>query len=191
MIAISCAPPAAPEPLATLPAFELTDQRERPFGSAELAGRVWVANAFFTRCVTICPRLTSRVRALQDRLAGGPADAVRLVSVSVDPGHDTPPRLAAYAATHGADPERWRMLTGETEQVRSLLVDGFMSHVGERREIGDGLFDIAHASRLVLVDDVGRIRGTYGTDDDALDALERDALAVLAEARRAGRSLLE
>lgn len=178
---VACAPAPGPEPIATLPAFELVDQHGRRLDRAALDGQVWVANAFFTRCVTICPRLTSRVRTLQERYAAGGIEGLRLVSVSVDPEYDTPERLAQYAGLHGVDPARWSMTTGEPDAIRSLLEDGFMTHVGERRDVGDGLFDIAHSGRLFLVDRRGRLRGFYETDDAGLDALYADSLAVLRE----------
>src|SRR4051812_19877858 len=50
-------PPPLPV-LSTVPAFELTDQYGHTFGSDELRGKVWIANAVFTRCPTVCPGLT-------------------------------------------------------------------------------------------------------------------------------------
>src|SRR5690242_14128084 len=49
------APPPLPV-LGQLPAFSLTAEDGRPFGSAELKGYVWMAGFIFTRCPTICPR---------------------------------------------------------------------------------------------------------------------------------------
>src|SRR5438270_11179587 len=51
--------------LASLPAFQLTDQLGRPFGRKEMLGRVWVANFIFTSCAEACPRLTQKVKAIQ------------------------------------------------------------------------------------------------------------------------------
>ncbi len=64
------------------------------------------------------PRL-SRIRDLLDR---DPHNRVRLLSVTVDPEHDTPRRLAAYAASHGADTGRthWRFLTAAPDDVDLL-----------------------------------------------------------------------
>ena len=67
----------------------------RPVTDADLADRVWVASFIFTRCPLSCPRITSVMKSLQDKLAG---TGVQLVSLSVDPEHDTPEVLSAYAA---------------------------------------------------------------------------------------------
>src|SRR5207248_2309678 len=62
--------PALPD-LGELPAFSLTDQRNRPFASSDLRGKVWVADFVFTSCSDACPRLTAKMRSLQDRLDRG------------------------------------------------------------------------------------------------------------------------
>ena len=86
-----------------VPSFELTDQRGKVFGSASLQGHVWVADFVFTNCEASCPRMSSRMRALQKATGVG----VHLVSFTVDPDRDTTPVLAAYAAKFSADPSRW------------------------------------------------------------------------------------
>ena len=48
-------PPGAPKILLRLPDFELVDQQGQPFGTAQLRGRVWIANFFFTLCQSTCP----------------------------------------------------------------------------------------------------------------------------------------
>ena len=63
---------------------------------ADLAERVWIASFIFTRCPLSCPRITTVMKGLQERLAG---TDVQLVSLSVDPEHDTPEVLADYART--------------------------------------------------------------------------------------------
>lgn len=65
----------------------------------------------FTTCPAVCPALAGTFAAAQDRLAGA-----RLVSISIDPEHDTPPRLAEYARRFHAGPQ-WRFLTGELDDV--------------------------------------------------------------------------
>jgi cytochrome oxidase Cu insertion factor (SCO1/SenC/PrrC family) len=75
--------------LGEVPPFELTDQRGHTFTRAALDGHVWVADFIYTTCQGPCPRMSSRMRAMQN--ATGPD--VRLVSFTVDPDHDTPPAL--------------------------------------------------------------------------------------------------
>jgi protein SCO1/2 len=170
--------PSAPPVLGALPAFELTDASGRPFGSRELAGRVWIASFVFTRCETVCPRVTARMARIQDR-ARGLEPAVHLVSFSVDPEHDTPARLAEYARGHRANPRMWTFLTGPLGAVQETVEKGLRVSMG--REAGDpSPSAISHGTHLVLVDGASRIRGYYDPEaPDAVDRVVRDA-ALLA-----------
>jgi protein SCO1/2 len=99
---------------------------------------------------------------------------VRLVSFTVDPKHDTPEALAAYARQFEAVPGRWKFLTGERDALWTLAREGF--RVGVADEEGTVDEPIAHSIRLILVDRRGVIRGYYdATDEAAVDRLLRDA----------------
>jgi protein SCO1/2 len=158
-----------------VPDFALTDQDGAPFGSAQLKGQVWVANFIFTRCPDICPAFTAKMAEVQDKTATGRAAEVRLVSFSVDPAHDTPERLRAYAEAHGARPERWRFVTGDPAAVRAAVEQGMKVHM-EDLGMKDGVPNIGHGSHFVLVDRRGDIRGYYDMNDaDAVARVVRDA----------------
>lgn len=157
--------PEPPPVIHTLPEFDLIDHQGRPFNRASLAGDVWVFDFFFTSCPSICADLTRRMAQLQEAFEREGVDA-RLVSVSVDPENDTPEVLRQYAKKHGADLDRWVFVTGSEEAVRSLLVDGFHTHLGDRKEISPNVFDIAHASYFVLVDGDGGVRRHYRALDE-------------------------
>ena len=146
-----------------VPGFELTDQRGQAFGSAQLLGHVWVADFVFTNCEATCPRMSSRMRALQK--ATDPS--VRLVSFSVDPDRDTPPVLAAYAEKYSADPSRWTFLTGSKDVLNMLDRDTF--------KLGTVGTEIEHSTRFALVDRKGRIRGYYGiAEGNPVDKISHD-----------------
>jgi len=167
-------PPPLPE-LAALPRFELLDQEGRPFGTKDLEGRVWVASFIFTRCATVCPRITARMAKVQDRTRQL-APAFHLVSFSVDPGHDTPARLAEYARAHRASPRLWTFLTGPEQAVKDAVVGGLKVYMGKEQGEDGGFEGIFHGSHLVLVDARGRVRGYYDPEDpDAVDRVVRDA----------------
>ncbi len=163
--------------LGTVPPFTLTERSERPVSATDLLGSVWVADFVFTRCPDVCPLLSTRMASLQQPLATGD-DPVRLVSVSVDPAHDTPPVLAAYAERYRAGPD-WLFLTGPRDAVAGLLRDGFRVAFADD---GPPTAPITHSDRFVLVDRQLRIRGYYhGNDRADVDRLISDARAVRAE----------
>jgi cytochrome oxidase Cu insertion factor (SCO1/SenC/PrrC family) len=155
------------EVLATLPEFALVDSAGSSFGLDDLAGAPWVADFVFTRCRMSCPLLTGKMRELAGRL---PADSrTRLVSISVDPEHDTPEVLRRYAEEQGAD-GRWRFLTGPRAEVRALVRDGFLLPVEDQPS--NESMPVLHSDRFVLVDGAGRVRGYYAP----LEAGELDRL---------------
>lgn len=163
--------------LGTVPPFTLVDRSGKSATLADLRGRPWVAGFIFTRCGGICPSMTARMKDLQ---AAQPA--LDLVSLSVDPEHDTPEVLRAYAHQHGLG-GRWWLLTGPVDALHSLARDGFRLAAaavppGEQQAGGDGPF--LHSSRLVLVDAEARIRGYYDSADaEAMRALGRDSAVLL------------
>jgi len=167
--------------LGELPAYSLVDCEGARFGSEQLAGRVYVVNFFFTSCASICPPLMHAVRTLQDRFRDEGVDDVRIVSITVDPETDTQDRLEEYGAALGVDPARWKLLTGEPEEIRTLVVGGFKTAMGEREEVSAGLFDIAHAGKLVVVDRRGRVRGYFDYDALGLDEVFHRSRQLLRE----------
>jgi cytochrome oxidase Cu insertion factor (SCO1/SenC/PrrC family) len=166
-------PEAALPILAELPDFELIDEAGRSWGSSELAGQLWIASFIFTRCPTTCPMQTAQMTRLQERLRRHPRWAgMRLVSITVDPEHDTPAVLTDYARAAGAEPDRWKFLTGTRDAIWDLSNDGFNLAAGEPAE-GDG--PLFHSARLILVDGQRRVRGYYdGLTDEGVEALVAD-----------------
>lgn len=158
--------------------FALVDQDGETVTNADLRGKVWIVDFVFTSCPDVCPVLSTQMGNLHRRID---SDDVRFVSVSVDPAHDTPERLRAYATRFRADTSRWSFLTGEPESMRLTIERAFRQPVGERTELSDGRYDILHAGRFMLVDRRGMLRGLYETNAEGLEQLERDALRLVEE----------
>lgn len=158
--------------LAELPEFTLTERSGNPISRDDLHGKVWVADFIFTRCPGPCPAMSRRFAELQRAFRN--LDNVRLVSISVDPEHDTPEVLADYAESYGADPERWLFLTGEKEAILDLAVQGFKISAGDDPNL--------HGTHFVLVDRRGHIRAFYrSSDDETLAQLRRDVRRLAKE----------
>ena len=165
--------------LGQVPDFSLVDSRGSDVALADLEGAPWVAGFIFTSCAGICPRMSTEMARVQELLP--PDSPVKLVSITVDPGHDTPEVLQGYAARFGARPERWMFLTGEPGEIYRLAGEGFLLAAGELPEFDpqedDGPF--FHSSRLCLVDAEGRVRGYYeGTDATQVDRLLQDLASL-------------
>jgi protein SCO1/2 len=167
---LACGPVTEVPAWGTLPDFSLTNQDDQPYGTAQLAGRPWIADFIFTKCPGRCPKLTREMSGIQTELRGRGWDDVMLVSISVDPANDTPEVLTEYAARHGAKLDGWQFLTGTRDSIWSLSVEGFKLPVEEVEDTGEG--PILHSNRFVLADGRQQIRGYY----DALDAEDRARL---------------
>jgi len=175
--------PEPPPVLGQVPPFSLTAASGEPFGSTDLAGRVYVAGFFFTRCPSVCPKLTAAMARLAERYDEERVDGVHLLSISVDPDYDRPERLLEYAAAYGVDPARWTLVTGDLEQIRTLVMRGFRTPLGEPDPEGN-LIEIAHSTKFVLVDGNGGIRGYYDSDATGLDEIFHRSRRVLKQMRR-------
>jgi len=144
----------------SVPPFQLTSQSGQPFDSKSLDGNIWVADFIYTNCPGPCPRMSSIMRGVQTAVAEYPD--VKLVSITVDPQHDTPQVLTSYAGRYHAEPGRWFFLTGEQAALHALCRNGF--------KLGDVDGSLVHSTRLVLVDRQGRVRGFYDTTGDGAAA---------------------
>jgi protein SCO1/2 len=75
-------------------------------------GRPVMLNFVYTTCTAVCP-ITSQVFAEVRGLLGEHRDHVNMVSVSIDPEHDTPRALKTYAKKYGAY-GTWTHITSTT-----------------------------------------------------------------------------
>jgi protein SCO1/2 len=159
-----------------VPDFKLIERSGKTVTQADLRGKVWVADFFYTTCPGPCPMLTSRLSELQNVTSNLPD--VRLVSISTDPAKDTPEILQQYAKRFDAG-ENWLFLTGEKEPIFDLANKGFKLAVVED---GSAEEPITHSTKLVLVDQTGMIRGFYeGVGEENTDRLVADIERLLRE----------
>jgi cytochrome oxidase Cu insertion factor (SCO1/SenC/PrrC family) len=176
-------PPTSEQSFGEVGPFSLTERSGAPISRDDLLGKPWIAAFVFTRCTGPCPRITSTMAKLQQRLRD---TSVRLVSFSVDPEWDTPQVLREYADAAGADKDRWLFVTGDERVIYDLIRTSFLSPV-ERAPANEAAIgmQVSHRTQLVTVDAKGKIRGFYdGETDAALDQvvdrvrfLERESAA--------------
>jgi protein SCO1/2 len=163
----------------TVPSFQLMNQNGQPFGSAQLAGKIWIADFIYTTCPGPCPMISSRMSELQKPLE---KTDVHLVSFSVDPEKDTPKVLRGYADKLQAEPGRWDFLTGAKSAIYKLSHDGFKLAVSDGSD-AQGI--PVHSTRMVLVDRHGEIRGYYDAGEpEAITKLVADTNHLLREQPR-------
>lgn len=149
---------AVPEVFGRAPEFSLKDTQGAEITTESLLGKVWLGNFIFTECRATCPAQTAALKRLKDSLQGDPSwPAIRLLSITVDPDHDSVDVLQSYAKLNGAEDDNWSFLTGARDEIWRLSREGFGMAVDQPN--ADGAAQIAHDPRAIVVDRLGQIRG--------------------------------
>jgi protein SCO1/2 len=142
----------------------LVDQDGASRPMATLRGHRVALTFIYTRCPdpTFCPLMNRNFATLQKALAADRALAdVRLVTVTLDPEHDTPPVLKAHAKVFGADPSVWTFLTGDPAEVKRFG-EQFGLHA---QPDADAALQIVHNLRTVLIGADGRLVKAYSGNE--------------------------
>lgn len=167
--ALGSFPPAQPDaPALEVPEFALIDQHGRPFTREDLRGRITIVNFVFTHCPFVCPTLMEKMQGLSIALKNEP---VRFLSISVDPAHDTPDALRAFARLHEADKDNWTFLTGDKAEIDRIITGGlkFALTADPASPInlpdGSSMDNIIHPSWFVLLGPDVEVRSLYRPED--------------------------
>lgn len=131
-----------------LPDVSLTDEQGRSTRLSDFQGRLTALEFIYTRCPLpdVCPRLSANFALLQKKFGR----AISLLSVTIDPEHDTPEVLREYAHRWRADATIWHFLTGPPEAIRS-----FAGNFGLVYFVDEGA--ITHTSTTALISPDGRL----------------------------------
>lgn len=140
----------------SIPPFRLQDQSGNAFTKVDMLGDIYIANFFFTRCPTICPKMSAHLLDLQKKFSK--QQGVKILSHTVDPEFDTPEVLRKYANKVHADSVKWTFVTGRKEDIYNLAFDGYFATVSKHEAAPGGFL---HSELIFIVDRQGRLRGSY------------------------------
>jgi protein SCO1/2 len=161
----------------SIPDFKLTNQDGKIVDQSIVAGKVYVADYFFTTCTSICPVMSNQLERVARSYSGNPK--FMILSHSVDPETDTPELLREYAKLHHAKPYAWVFLTGDKKALYDLARTGYLL---DAQEGNGGPEDFIHTQNFALIDKQRRIRGYYdGTDSTQVNQLITDIGFLLQE----------
>jgi protein SCO1/2 len=136
--------------------FSFTNQNGKTITNKDYEGKIYVADFFFTTCQTICPKMTTNMVWLQDKIKDNPK--VKLLSHTVFPDEDTVEVLKEYAKAKGVLDAKWNLVTGNQKEIYKIARQSYLVvKTGKPEE----LYDMVHTENFVLVDQKGRIRGFY------------------------------
>jgi protein SCO1/2 len=141
----------------TIPAFNFIDQNGKVITNKTVAGKIYVADFFFTRCNSICPRMTDNMQLVAKKFAGD--TSILLLSHSVTPDSDSVFALKQYAEKHTIVNPNWHLLTGNKSAIYTIARQGYFAD--ERLGYSKDTTEFLHSENVILVDRTGRIRGIY------------------------------
>jgi protein SCO1/2 len=165
--------------------FKFQNQLGRTVSLSDLPGKVIVADFFFTRCPSICPKLTANIRKLQDALSSkdqfkqlNPA-FIQFLSFSVDPERDSVSVLKAYGNKFGINPDIWWLLTGPKKQIYDFSINELKLGLAD----GEGVdSNFIHTQKIVLLDKEHVVRGYYnGLDSVDMNKMANDMVFIMLE----------
>lgn len=139
-----------PEPVPA-PDFTLTDQDGNAVQLSGLRGKVVVLDFIYTQCPGPCPLLSRKFAQLQKQLGDRFATDVVLLSITIDPQHDTPAVLQQYAQRYQADTSGWKFLTGSTQAIITVAYEYGADYYGEPGK------EINHLVATYVIDQVGNM----------------------------------
>ncbi len=154
----------------TIAPFSFIDQDSQEVSHRTLAGKIYVADFFFTSCRTICPKMKTQLLRVYDSIQN--FDDVVIVSHTIDPEHDDVPRLHDFAGRLGVESHKWHFVTGEKDSIYNLAQTSYFVTTMEDKTEPDGFI---HSGAFLLIDKQRRIRGKYdGTSEEEVNRLIRD-----------------
>ncbi|SDG66282.1 protein SCO1/2 [Flavobacterium omnivorum] len=135
------------------PKFELINQDNQKITNESYKGKVYVLEFFFSTCPTICPKMNQSMLLIEKKFFGNPNFGI--VSITIDPEHDTPQVLKDHSKLLGVKSSNWNFLTGDKAYIFNLANKGFNLYAGENKKVVGGF---EHSGLFALIDKNGNIR---------------------------------
>ena len=161
-----------------IPAFSFTNQNGETITEKTVDGKIYVTDFIFTRCGSICPKMTNNMGLLQATFKKN--DNVLFLSHSVTPDMDSVPVLKKYAEEKGIISGKWHFLTGKETEIYDLAKKQYFA--GDTIGYYQTGNEFLHTENFILVDKLRRIRGVYnGTLPLEMERLADDINTLLKE----------
>jgi protein SCO1/2 len=160
-----------------IPDFKFLNQDSLWVSQKNMAGKIYVADFFFTTCPTICPKMKTQLLRIYDKFAED--DRVRILSHTIDPEYDGVRVLKEYAKKLNINSPRWNLVTGKKSDIYRL---GEKSYMVTAQEDANEEGGFVHSGAFILVDKNRHVRGIYdGTKEEDVNHLIEDMTLLLKE----------
>ena len=134
--------------------FELTDQTGHRRTDADFQGKLVVLYFGYTYCPDVCPTELQSITLALDKL-GAAADTVQPLFITVDPGRDTPARLADFVSSFHP---RLIGLTGSPAEIRKTAI-AYRTFFAKSGATTTDHYSVDHTGFVYLVGKDGRYLG--------------------------------
>lgn len=141
------------EKIGPAPKFELLNQDNLKISNETYKGKVYVLEFFFSTCPSICPKMNQSMLEIEKTFFGNPNFGI--VSITIDPEHDTPAVLKEHREFLGVKSSNWNFLTGDKTYIFDLSNKGFNLYAGQNNKAQGGF---EHSGLFALIDKNGNIR---------------------------------
>ncbi|HTS43309.1 MAG TPA: SCO family protein [Puia sp.] len=166
--------------------FSFTNQENKTITNKDVAGKVYVAEYFFTTCKGICPKMNTNLKKIYEMYKDQPDFLI--LSHTVDPETDSVARMKHYADSLGINPAKWWFLTGSKEGLYkaarvSYLLDDPKNNLINPAE------QFIHTQFFSLVDRNGQVRKIYdGLKKEDIEEMKSDINSLLKETVKYSRA---
>lgn len=162
-----------------VPNFTLRNQNGREIHIRDYRGKALLLTFIYTRCPDpeFCTLMSDNFAQIDRNLGTQPElyEKTHLLSISIDPGYDTPEVLKSYGAAHTERYEKetfahWEFAGGTSEQVKKIAEFFGLSYFPEKDQI-------IHALRTVIVSPDGKVAKIYSDNkwkpDEIVEELKK------------------
>ena len=166
-------------PVSTLQPFTFINQDGKEITEKDVAGKVFVAEYFFTTCKGICPKMNNNMRRVYEKFKE--QEAFLILSHTCDPETDSAPRLKRFSDSMKVNTAKWMFLTGRKDSLYNMARHSYKidDPVNNLKNIDE---DFLHTQFFALVDKNGDIRKIYdGIRSGEVDAMIADIERLLKE----------
>ncbi|HEY2721315.1 MAG TPA: SCO family protein [Chitinophagaceae bacterium] len=166
-------------PISYVQPFSFTNQDGKLVTQKDVAGKVYLANYFYTTCTTVCPRMNNEVKKVYEHFKTD-KDFLILSHTSM-PGIDTVKQLKHYADSIGVTTSNWIFLTGRKD---SLYRQARISYKIDdpNNNIVNADDDFLHTQLMALVNKKGQVVKIYDSlKKNEIDQLIKEAERLLKE----------
>lgn len=146
------------EPVSKVSVFRFTNQDGQPVTNKDVAGKIYVAEYFFTTCPGICPMMNDNMKQVYEKYKGNPDFLI--LSHTCDPKTDNAAQLKHYADSMGVNTKQWIFLTGRKDSLYNMARLSYTidDPANNLTSIED---DFLHTQFWALVDRKGNVLKIY------------------------------